>query len=199
MGRDRKSVWVTLMHLLMVIAVVFAIVFIVNRVETILEEQREPEITGVFISEKMQAMGELTSAELIYNGLIRYSDGEIPVLTKKEFSMIYRANVEAGVKLSEAEVEITDEQVVITLPQVQILGVTIDPDSIEFYDEEAALFNWTEKEDVIDTMQAAKADVIAKANIEELCAKAKNQTELLLMGLFEDAIGERMLVIKYKE
>lgn len=199
MGRDRKNVWVTLMHLLMVIAVVFVIVFIVNKVETILEEQREPEITGVFISEKMQTMGELTSAELIYNGLIRYSDGEIPVLTKKEFSMIYRANVKAGVKLSEAEVEITDEQVVITLPQVQILDVTIDPDSIEFYDEEAALFNWTEKEDVIDTMQAAKSDVIANANIEELRAKAKNQTELLLRGLFEDAIGERMLVIKYKE
>lgn len=199
MGRDRKNVWVTLMHLLMVIAVVFVIVFIVNKVESILEEQKEPGITSVFISEKMETMGELTSAELIYNGLIRYSDGEIPVLTKKEFSMIYRANVKAGVKLSEAEVEITDEQVVITLPQVQILDVTIDPDSIEFYDEEAALFNWTEKEDVIDTMQAAKSDVITNANIEELHAKAKNQTELLLRGLFEDAIGERMLVIKYKE
>lgn len=161
-------------------------------------KESEPEITNSFISDKLEAASELTSAKLTYNGLIRYSEGSIPFITKKEFSMIYRAEVKAGIDLSKVESEITDAQVKITVPRIEILDISIDESSIQFYDERFALLNWEKKEDLLETIQEAKADVEAKGDMDGLKENAKNQIEILLVGLFEDCIGERELVIEFR-
>ena len=44
--------------------------------------------------------------------------------------------------------DITDEKILITLPPSEIQMAWVDPDSIQFYDEKRALFNWSEKTDV---------------------------------------------------
>ena len=85
---------------------------------------------------------------------------------------------------------------VITLPECEVQSVEIDEDSIEFYDEQWALFNRTEKEDVIDMVAAAKADVSEKADMESLIQNARTQTERIVRGLLEDVVGERALVIR---
>lgn len=161
-------------------------------------KESEPEITNSFISDKLEAASELTSAKLTYNGLVRYSEGSIPFITKKEFSMIYRAEVKAGIDLSKVESEITDVQVKITVPRIEILDISIDESSIQFYDERFALLNWEKKEDLLETIQEAKADVEAKGDMDGLKENAKNQIEILLVGLFEDCIGERELVIEFR-
>lgn len=161
-------------------------------------KESEPEITNSFISDKLEAASELTSAKLTYNGLVRYSEGSIPFITKKEFSMIYRAEVKAGIDLSRVESEITDAQVKITVPRIEILDISIDESSIQFYDERFALLNWEKKEDLLETIQEAKADVEAKGDMDGLKDNAKNQIEILLVGLFEDCIGERELVIEFR-
>lgn len=161
-------------------------------------KESEPEITNSFISDKLEAASELTSAKLTYNGLVRYSEGSIPFITKKEFSMIYRAEVKAGIDLSKVESEITDAQVKITVPRIEILDISIDESSIQFYDERFALLNWEKKEDLLETIQEAKADVEAKGDMDGLKENAKNQIEILLVGLFEDCIGERELVIEFR-
>lgn len=159
-------------------------------------KESEPEITNSFISDKLEAASELTAAKLTYNGLVRYSEGSIPFITKKEFSMIYRAEVKAGIDLSKVKSEITDTQVKITVPKIEILDISIDESSIQFYDERFALLNWEKKEDLLETIQEAKADVEAKGDMDGLKENAKNQIEILLVGLFEDCIGERELVIE---
>lgn len=161
-------------------------------------KESEPEITNSFISDKLEAASELTSAKLTYNGLVRFSEGSIPFITKKEFSMIYRAEVKAGIDLSKVESEITDVQVKITVPRIEILDISIDESSIQFYDERFALLNWEKKEDLLETIQEAKADVEAKGDMDGLKENAKNQIEILLVGLFEDCIGERELVIEFR-
>ena len=86
----------------------------------------------------------------------------------------------------------------ITIPEIKILELNVDGDTIQFYDEKSALFNWTKKEDVVDAIQTAKDDVNKNADIEELKTKAKEQTAILLEGLFENSVGDRNLVIVYK-
>jgi len=191
-GKSR-SVARAVINLLTVVVIVCAVIYVTNKVLN-----GEPEITNTFISDKLEEASELTSAKLTYNGLIHYTDGKIPFLTKKAFLMTYCAEVEAGIDLSEVDINVTVSKVKITIPQIEILDISVDPDSIQFYDEKTALFNWTEKEDVVDAMQVAKDDVTENANIEELKSKAKEQTEVLLEGLFEDSIGDRELVISYK-
>ena len=135
---------------------------------------KEPELTSAFVSGKLEAVSELTTARLTYTGLIKYSEGKIPFLTKNSFSMIYTARVR----------------------ECEVQSIEIDEDSIEFYDEQWALFNRTEKEDVIDMVAAAKADVSEKADMDSLIQNARTQTERIVRGLLEDVIGERALVIR---
>ncbi len=161
-----------------------------------LNTPKEPELTSSFINGKLEAVSELTTAKLTYTGLIKYSEGSIPFLTQNSFSMIYTATVRAGIDLSKAVVEITEEEVVIMLPACEIQSVDIDEESIEFYDEKWALFNRSTKEDVIDMVSAAKEDVTKKADIESLLESASLQTKALVRGLLEDTIGERNLVIQ---
>ena len=78
-------------------------------------------------------------------------------------------------------------------------SVEVDERSIEFYDEHWALFNRSTKEEVIDMVSAAKEDVLAKADLENLLDSAKRQTEILIHSLLDDGIGERKLVIRTGE
>lgn len=156
----------------------------------------EPDISSSFINGKLEAASDLTTVQLAYTGLIRYTQGNIPILTQKSFSMVYTASVRAGVDLSKARIQVEEDEVLIRLPECEIQSIDIDPDSIEFYDEKWALFNWTEKEDVIDTVSAAQEDVAQKADLKALLEHARYQTEAVIQGLLKDSIGERKLTIQ---
>ena len=58
-----------------------------------------------------------------------------------------------------ANTEVTDSEVTVTLPAVEIFDISIDNDSIQYYDEKAALLNWERKEDAMDAIASAKEDV----------------------------------------
>lgn len=157
---------------------------------------KEPELTSSFVNGKLESVSDLTVSELSYTGLIRYSEGEIPFLTQNGFSMMYTAKVRAGIDVADAQVTVAGDEVVVTLPECKVQSIDVDPESIEFYDERFALFNWTEKKDIIDTVSAAKQDVFEKADLDSLLEQAKVQTKALLKGLLSDVIGDRELKIE---
>ena len=194
--RPRRRVgFKTILHFIEIVVIAVAVIFVTNKVT----QKDEPQITSTFISDKLEMVSELTTARLTYNGLVYYSDGSIPLLTQKSFTMTYRAEVRAGVDLSKTDIKITDKEVQLTLPAVQILDTVVDSDSIQFYDEKAALLNWSKKTDVLDGMTAAEKDVEEKADFDALKAEAKTQTKQLLTGLFSGAIGERELVVRFAQ
>ena len=156
----------------------------------------EPVIDSQFISAKLDEASDLTTATLTYNGLITYTDGNIPFITQKSFSMIYTAEIRAGIDMSKVDIKVTEDKVIITLPEVEIQGVDVDPDSIQFYDEKYALFNWSDKDDVVTAISSAEADVQEKADINGLKDKSRVQAEEIIKGLLIDSIGERTLEIR---
>jgi len=183
-------------YLLIVIILAGMVVYLTQS----LRRERQPEITGTFIDSKLEAAGELTSAKMIYNGLIHYSDGTISLLTQKAFNMTYRAEVHAGVDLSQAKTEVTDTEVIVTLPAVEILDISIDDDSIQYYDEKAALLNWERKEDALDAIASAKEDVEQQTQeMEDLETMAREQAKTLITGMLSETIGDKTLVIKFEK
>ena len=158
---------------------------------------QRPDISNELVASKLEAVSELTTARLTYNGLLHYEEGKVPLLTKKAFFMVYCAEVEAGIDLSAVEITVADDTLTLTLPAPVIQSIHVIPDSIQFYNEKSALFNPDNKDDAIDAIAEAEADVQAKADIAQMLDTAKNQTELLLTNLFADTIGERSLVIRY--
>lgn len=199
MEKERSGIWLGLKFK---IVIVFMVVLIVAagvvgfKICTVMYEKRQPQITTTYISGKIDSVSELTTAQMEYKGLVVYSDGNIPFLTKKGFSMIYTAKIRAGVDVSQIEINVTDEQVIITVPDAVIQSVDVDPNSIEFYDEKYALFNWSDKEDVVDTLSVAKEDATANADATELIENANAQTSSIIRSILEDSIGDKELVIR---
>lgn len=157
--------------------------------------KKEPEITASFISNKLEAVSELISAKLTYQGIIQYKDGNVPFFTQKEFLMVYGATVKAGIDLSQITIDVTDKNVTIRLPADVSIDINVDPDSIVFYAEKNALFNKENKEDVLGAIKAAEEDIMQNGGIEELKATAKEEAILLIKSLIEELIGERSLTV----
>ena len=120
--------------------------------------------------------------------------------TQKAFNMTYRAEVRAGVDLSKANTEVTDSEVTVTLPAVEIFDISIDNDSIQYYDEKAALLNWERKEDAMDAIASAKEDVEQQTKeMDDLETMAQEQAKTLITGMLSEMVGDKTLVVKFEE
>ena len=182
--------------ILFIVVVIFFGVFAGFKAGRMVYKDTQPEITTAYISGKINGVSELTTAEMFYSGLVIYSEGEIPLLTQKGFSMRYTANIRAGIDFSEISIKVTDSKVVVKVPEAKVQSIDVDPDSIEFYDERYALFNWTDKRDVVDAISISKEDATAHANVEELIKKAYVQTGTVIKNILEGSVGDRELVIE---
>ena len=147
---------------------------------------KEPKVTvdATSIEERLSRCSSLTTARLDYRGMIKYSEGEIQFINKKGFSMIYDAQIKAGIDLSKADVSVSWDKISITVPEPEIQDITIDSDSLEFYDEQLALFNWTDKEDTTKAIAYAKEDAQAKAEQTDILSQASAQAETVIETLF---------------
>lgn len=159
-------------------------------------------VSAVSIEERLSKCSDLTTARLDYRGLIRYSEGDIKYLTQKSFSMIYDATITAGIDLSQAEVTLDGTSIKVLLPQPTIQSIVIDPDSLEFYDEQAALFNWTEKQDTQKAMAYAKEDASAKTEqvdlLTQACEQAESVVTNLLLPFTEDSKTSYTITVEFQ-
>lgn len=198
----RRIWWASLNQMTRTIILIVVVVLLVMAgfwLKSIFFSKSEPTITTEYITGKLDVASELNTAELTYTGVVTYEDGSIPFITKTGFNMIYTATVKAGIDFSEIKVDVSDTAVVVTLPEAKVQSVHVDPNSIQFYDEKFALFNWSSKTDITESIAAAERDITQNANTDELIQKAEEQTERLIKGLLEGAIGDRQLVIKKKK
>ena len=88
---------------------------------------REQEVTIEYIDKKLQNIAELSTAEMIYSSLYTVTEGKIPFLTQKGFSMVYTATVRAGIDISGMAVAVDNKRVIVTLPKAEILMLKVDP------------------------------------------------------------------------
>lgn len=142
-------------------------------------------LSATSIQEQLVSSSELATSKLEYRGLVRYENGDIDFLTKKGFTMVYDAEVRAGVDLSQASVELNGRSITVKLPMAQVLNISIDPDSIEFYDEAFAIFNWENKQDTTDALVLAKEDAENKVDQVSMIEEANKQAKVLVENLLK--------------
>ena len=143
----------------------------------LLDRAQQPSITmnSDTVAEQLVECSELATMKLDYRGHITYEEGDLPLLTKKAFSMIYDAEVRAGVDLAQAAVDIDGTDVSVSLPAATVQSISIDPDSLQFYDQQYALLNWQNRDDT------AKA-----AMLEDAQKQAETVVEALLLPFTEN-------------
>lgn len=140
-------------------------------------------LSATSIQEQLTNTSELATSKLEYRGLVRYENGDIDFLTKKGFTMVYDAEIRAGVDLSQATVNVNGKSITVSLPMAEVLNISIDPDSIEFYDEAFALFNWENKQDTTEALVTAKQDAEGKVDQVRMIEEANNQAKVLVENL----------------
>lgn len=140
-------------------------------------------LSSTSIQEQLTNTSELATAKLDYRGLVRYEQGDISFINKKAFSMVYDAQVRAGVDLSQARVEVSGKTVTVTVPAPQMLGIEIDPNSLEFYDSTYSLFNWENKQDTAEALKLAQSDAEAKVDQTGMLDQARSQAHTLVENL----------------
>lgn len=172
-------------------------------ISTLLHQSPKVTVSATSIAEKLSACSDLATARLDYRGIVRYSEGEIPLINQKAFSMIYDAHIKAGIDLSEAEVEVEGSTITVKVPKAEVQEIVIDSDSLEFYDEKLALFNWTEREDTKEALKYAKEDAESKVDqtelLEEASAQAKTLIENLIIPVKEGQDAEYKIVFQELE
>lgn len=155
----------------------------------------EKTVTVATISARLAEIGELSTEKYSYTGLYKLTQGEIPLITQKGFSMVYTANFKAGIKVKDVQVKVDQSKVTVTLPAAKILSAAIDPSSIKFYDQKSALFNWSQKEDVTKAEKAALKRAQAAAIKAGILTSAQKSAKKLVKQLLKGQLGNRQLVV----
>lgn len=179
-----------------VVAIVLVAAGVIGTIAVQRTFQPTVSISSTSIQEQLSNCSELATAKLDYRGLVRYEEGDIDFLTKKGFSMVYSAEVRAGVDLSQANVEVSGKLVTIKLPQAQMFGVEIDPNSIEFYDSSFALFNWENKQDTTEALKIAQKDAEGRVDKSGMLEQANTQAYTLVENLLKPfTVGDNAYTI----
>ena len=187
----------TILMIIIFLVIIIGILIIALRITSSKKTESAPQLTGSIINQQLANCSRLTTAELTYNGLVRFSEGDIPFINQNSFSMIYTASATAGIDISLAETTVTDTDIIILLPPCEIQAINVDSDSLEFFDERTSIFNPSQKTDVVTAIQYAEDDVRSKADLDSLIERATDQTELIINGIIAPIAEGRNIIIKY--
>ena len=89
----------------------------------------------------------------------------------------------------------TPRTVTIQLPKIQAQSIEVDTETLRFYDEKLAIFNWSNKEDIGSAIAVAWKDAKEHANLDDLKNQARTQTEKVLSKLVDPLASGREVIV----
>lgn len=104
--------------------------------------------------------------------------------------MVYEATARIGIDVKEIKVTSDDIKrvVKIKLPQASVLDVTVDTETIKYFDEHFALFNVNSKEDANKANALAEQEAKTELSGMGILDMANGQASTLIKGLIQDAV-----------
>ena len=168
---------------IMAIVCVIALVAVGVLTVKLIDAKKEPVVTTSVITEQLQNLSDLTTSQLQYRGMIRYEEGTIAFINKKSYTMLYDANVKAGIDMEKTEIKLSGDTIKVTLPKAEVQDIVINSDTVEFYDERNSLFNWDDKQDTVTALKLAKEDANSRIDETELLKQAEQQAKVLIEQL----------------
>lgn len=161
--------------------------------------KNQPQVDAKGLMERLEESSELITAKNYYTGIAKFSEGSVPLINKNGFSMKYEAVISAGFDLEKVDIDVSDEAVTVKVPPAEILDISIDPESLEFYDNKISIFKTDRKEATKQALIEAKKDAEKNASEKGLLEEADKRAEVLFRGILSDGIGNREVVIERTE
>lgn len=191
-----KNVITWIVILVLAAAVAVSALMLTGKVPNPFEKKGPATITAEEVEEQITKCADLTTAKLTYKGIVSFTEGQIKYITQNSFNMMYTADAVAGIDMTKVTVEVQDPEngnpgkVIVNVPKATVQSVTIDPDSLKFYDTKWALFNKNANTDVQEALQSAEADARKNMGKKELITEAQDQAEEVLRGFIQNILPE---------
>lgn len=142
----------------------------------------KPKITSTGLTQQLQDIEELATLSYNYTKVGEFSNSlqfngwDIP-LTQKSFLITYDGSLKAGIKMDKIQVDISDNIITVSIPEIEILSNEIDESSIEVYDETRNIFNPISVNDYATFATSQKEAVEAEAIENGLLSEAATRTQ----------------------
>lgn len=102
--------------------------------------------------------------------------------TEKKYVFSYDGTVKAGVDFKKIGMEIAGNEIHVRIPEAEIFGVQVDPESYTIYYEGESIFNKLKIEDVNEAQKALEEEVREKAVANGILENAMNNARMLITG-----------------
>lgn len=157
-----------------------------------LKSKEKISISSETVESSLKEAKELTTLKYNYKNVASYENSQefhgitLPFTTKK-FLYTYQGEINAGVDLDKARVDVNEASKIIsvTLPQASILSHDIDENSVMVYDQKNSIFNPLKLEDYSDFRKEEEAKVEKEAIDKGLLEEAKEKSEKAVKEILE--------------
>lgn len=153
--------------------------------EVVEDKERKQEVTSHLIKQQLNMVWELTTVKYNYSGACSVESSKtvngltIP-LTKRVLIFTYDGYIKAGLDLDEALIEVTDNVIYVTLPEVTIQDNVILEDTIKVIDQNSNVLNPLEFEDTMKIIAREKTKMATRAIDNHLLEDARRNAEVLI-------------------
>lgn len=146
-------------------------------------------IDSTTITSSFEDIAELATEEYNFTNVGKYTKDQLKVggvsipFTDSSFLITYSGTVKAGIAdISQVSVDINEtiRSVTITAPAIQVLDTSIDPASIETYNQSFDIVNQVKVDDVAAFLASEEAGAERIARENGLLDKAREQAETVL-------------------
>lgn len=191
---------------LLVIAAFVVSVIVVNnkkshekesRINDVVDLTRSERVTAEFIEAVRGDIQEYAVEKEVITGEYKWTEGNIPLLTKTGFTLCYEASVKAGIDGEVMTVNCDESAIYIVIPHAEILSANIDMNTVKFKNERKAVFNHKHPEDVTNAIAAAEQLASIQAKEQGILVAADIRIEKLLRDYFGAVADGRDVVISF--
>jgi hypothetical protein len=186
-----------------VVGAVVAVVVVLGAQNGGLVSGGQSHVDSTTIKNSFSDVAELATEEYNFANVGKYTEDDLKVLglsipfTGSSFLVTYEGTAKAGIKdISQATVKVDDsaKKVSVTLPKAQVLSCSIDPSSVQTYDQSFNPINQITVDDVTTFLTSEEKKASQEAVDGGLIDKAdshaqelvKAQVEAVLKGAGED-------------
>lgn len=162
------------------------------------EVEKKVVVDSEFVEEHLSNIGQLSTLEVQYMGVMEIEDKEgISFINKAGYSMLYTIEAQIGIEFDDINIDVSDTEVTVTVPEAKVLNRHADGTSLQFFDEKWSLFKNNSMNDVPTAVKMAEDNFDEQTDkIDTYTGIAKRQAELMVQSLLTGVIGDKKLVIK---
>ena len=156
-------------------------------------QETEPVITSSTVSDQLSALQELVTTEYIYTNAGKFENqNQIKIIgqdigipfTSKRFIVAYDGRIKVGVDLSQAKIDVDEENrsITVTLPDSQIVSHETFEDTLVVLDETNNVFNPISIENYTEFVAGQKTTMEQKAADRGVLTSAKQEARTVVQS-----------------